>query len=142
MVVSLPVLLLAACESTDDVLNNIDHTVPSVQFSPDTLVVAAGNTISVQAVVEDESGIQRIEFTYGDWRINKIIDLSNEASAVSFPFSMEIQVPANALKQWEESLYFNDGSSVKIIQQYHKLALSAWDKNRNLVKRYCYVKVE
>ena len=142
MVVSLPVLLLAACESTDDVLNNIDHTVPSVQFSPDTLVVAAGNTISVQAVVEDESGIQRIEFTYGDWRINKIIDLSNEASAVSFPFSMEIQVPANALKQWEESLYFNDGTSVKIIQQYHKLALSAWDKNRNLVKRYCYVKVE
>jgi hypothetical protein len=142
IVISLPVLLVAGCESTDDVLNKIDHTVPSVQFSPDTLVVAAGESINVQALIEDESGIQRIEFTYGDWRINKIVDLSNESSSVSYPFSIEIQVPAGALKQWEESLYFNDGSSEKIIQHYHKLALSAWDKNRNMVKRYCYVKVE
>ncbi|MCX6226530.1 MAG: hypothetical protein NTV01_17575 [Bacteroidia bacterium] len=142
IVVSLSILLFTACESTDDVLNRIDHTVPSVQFSPDTLEVAAGENVTINAVIEDESGIQRIEFTYGDWRINKIIDLSNDSNTVTYPFTLDIQVPADALQQWEENSYFNDGSSIKIIQQYHKLTLSAWDKNRNLNKSYLYVKVK
>ena len=71
------IMLATACESSDDVLNTIDHTVPSVQFSPDTLEVAAGESLAINAVIEDEYGIQRIEFTYGDWRINKIINYCN-----------------------------------------------------------------
>ncbi|TSA37634.1 MAG: hypothetical protein D4R64_05425 [Porphyromonadaceae bacterium] len=142
IVVSLSVLLLTACESTEDVLNSIDHTVPSVQFNPDTLEVTAGENVTLNAVVEDESGLQRIEFTYGDWRINEIIDLSDDSNTVTYPFSLDIKVPADALKEWEENSYFNDGSSIKIIQQYHKLALSAWDKNKNLNTSYCYVKVK
>lgn len=141
-VVLLSILLLTACESTDDVLKRIDHTVPSVQFSPDTLEVTAGENVTLNAVVEDESGLQRIEFTYGDWRINEIIDLSDDSNTVTYPFSLDIKVPADALKEWEEDLYFNDGSSIKIIQQYHKLTLSAWDKNRNLNKSCCFVKVK
>jgi len=142
IIASLSILLFTACESTDDVLNNLDHTVPSILFTPDTLEVSAGEAIVLNAVIEDESGLQRIEFTYGDWRINKIIDLTEEAGTESYVFSQEIIVPTNAIKEWEENFYFNDGSSIKIIQRYHKLALSAWDKNRNLIKRYCYIKVK
>jgi hypothetical protein len=142
MMTLLSVVLLTACESTDDVLKKIDHTVPSVLFTPDTLEVAAGDKVTLNALVEDESGIQRIEFTYGDWRINKIIDLSSETGKASYPFSLEITVPADAKKSWEEISSFNDGSSIKINQQYHRLALSAWDKNRNLRKSYVFVRVK
>jgi hypothetical protein len=135
-------LCLPACESTDDVLNRIDHTVPVVTFVSDTLEVAAGDKVTLNASVDDESGIQRVEFSYGDWRINRIIDLTKEPNATSYPFSMEITIPADAAKEWEESLYFNDASSIKVIQQYHKLALSAWDRNRNLVKGYVYIRVK
>lgn len=138
----IPIILVTACESTEDILERIDHTVPSVLFTPDTVEVAAGATVRVNALIEDESGIQRIEFTYGDWRINQIIDLSKESGNYSYQFSTDIQVPADAKKEWEENLYFNDASSIKIIQKYHKLILSAWDKNRNLVKSYFYVRVK
>lgn len=139
---SIFLLFFTACESTDDVLNNIDHIVPAITFSTDTLEVAAGETITVNAVIEDDSGIQRIEFSYGDWRINNIKDLSEEPNTATYPFSMEFTVPADATKEWQEDLFFKDGSSIKIIQHYHKLSLSAWDKNRNLNKGYLYVKVK
>jgi hypothetical protein len=141
-VVFMSALLLTACESTDAVLAKIDHTVPSFTFSPDTLEVDAGAELTLTAVVGDESGLQRIEFAYGDWRINEIIDLSNDPGAFSYPFSLVVRVPADAKKEWEESAYFNDGSSIKIIQRYHKLAITAWDKNRNLNKTYWYIKVK
>lgn len=134
--------LFQACESTDDILNNLDHSVPSVQFNPDTLEVDAGGTVTINAVAEDESGVQRIEFTYGDWVINEIVDLTNEETQVSYAFSTEITVPAEALKEWKENKYFNDGTSIEITQQYHKLGLSCWDKNRNLKKEYVYIKVK
>ena len=142
LVVSWSIFVLTACESTDEVLNKIDHTVPSVQFSPDTIEVAANENLTINAVIEDESGIQRIEFTYGDWRINKIVDLSNESNTVTYPFLITVQVPPDAVKEWQEDHYFNDGSSIKVIQQYHKLTLNAWDKNRNLNKSFLYVKVK
>lgn len=138
---TLSIVIFTACESTDDAMNKIDHTVPSVMFNQDTVEVTAGENLAVRAVVEDESGIQRIELTYGDWRINNIVDLTDENS-VSYPFTLDITVPSDAIKEWEESRYFNDGSSIKIRQQYHKIALSAWDKNRNLRKAYLYVKVK
>jgi hypothetical protein len=138
---ALAVCLFQACESTEDVLNNIDHTVPSVMFNPDTLEVVAGATATINAVAEDGSGIQRIEFTYGDWIINKIVDLTAEPTTVSYSFSTEITVPAEALKEWQEDKYFNDGTSIKVTQQYHKLALSCWDKNRNLKKEFVFIKV-
>lgn len=141
IVVALSLLVFTACESTDDVLNRIDHTVPSVQFSPDTLEVTAGENATINASIADESGIQRIEFSYGDWRINEIIDLSNDPVTFTYPFSLVIRVPADAKKVWEENSYFNDGSSIKIVQQYHKLAITVWDKNRNLNKTYCYIKI-
>jgi len=136
-----PVLLFQACETTDDTLNSLDHTVPAIEFVPDTLEVAAGGSLTINAVVKDESGIQRIEFSYGDWRINEIVDLIPESYPKSYSFSTQINVPSDAKTQWEEDKFFNDGTSIKIIQRYHKLSLSTWDKNRNLKKDYVYVKV-
>jgi len=141
IVASLSLLLVTACESTEDVLDRIDHTVPTVVFANDTLEVDPGGTLTLNAAVSDESGIQRIEFTYGDWRINNIIDLSAETGTAPYAFTLDITVPADAKKEWEETLYFNDASSINITQRYHKLGLSAWDKNRNLKKEYVYVKV-
>lgn len=140
--VVLAFLIFSACESTDDILEGIDHEVPDIMFVKDSVEVNAGESLSVEALVEDESGIERIEFSYGSWRINEIIDLSEDPITESFTFSTEITVPEDAIKQWEEDLYFNDASSIKINQQYHRLALSAWDKNRNLMKASLYVKVK
>lgn len=142
IVVSFLILLFTGCESTEDTLNSLDHTVPTVQFNPDTLEVTAGEKVTLNALLADESGIQRIEFTYGNWRLNTIVDLSEESTQVSYTFSAEITVPADALKSWEEKEYYNDGTSLVITQTYHKLLLTVWDKNRNLQKGYCYVKVK
>ena len=141
ILISCSVLLFQACETTEDTLNSLDHTVPTIEFVPDTVEVAAGESLTINAVVEDESGIQRIEFSYGDWRINEIVDLTSESYPRSYSFSIEINVPLDAKMQWEEDKFFNDGTSIKITQQYHKLSLSTWDKNRNLKKKYVYVKV-
>ncbi|MDF1573056.1 MAG: hypothetical protein P1P82_15715 [Bacteroidales bacterium] len=87
-------------------------------------------------------GIERIEFSYGNWLINVIEDLSGEPVMEEVEFSTEITVPEDALKSWEEEKYFNDASSITIVQEYHPLALSAWDKNRNMRRAYLYVKVK
>lgn len=142
IVVPFLILLFAGCESTEDTLNTLDHTVPVIKFTPDTLEVTAGEKVTINALLSDEAGIQRIEFTYGDWRINTIIVLPAESDEATYNFSTEITVPVNALKSWEEKKYFNDGTSLVITQTYHKLLLSVWDKNRNLQKGYCYVKVK
>ncbi|MFO7723657.1 MAG: hypothetical protein R6V49_10600 [Bacteroidales bacterium] len=134
-------VVLMACESTDDILDKTDHTAPAIVFTPDTLEVGAGSVFMVQASIEDQSGLQRIEFSYGDWRINKIIDLTEESGNESYQFTAEFTVPTNAKLEWEENLYFNDASSIKIKQHYHRLTLSAWDKNRNLAKGIIYVRV-
>jgi hypothetical protein len=136
------VMVFTSCESTDDILNRLDHEVPEVEFMSDTVEVDAGSILSVDAWVRDSSGIERIEFSYGNWLINVIEDLSEAPVTDEVAFSTEITVPEDALKEWEEEKYFNDASSITIIQQYHPLALSAWDKNRNVTRAYLYVKVK
>lgn len=142
ILVSLLIVLFTGCETTDDILDTLDHTVPAVQFNPDTLEVTAGEKVTINALLSDESGVQRIEFTYGNWKLNTIVDLSNEPVQTTYTFTTEITVPEDALKSWEEKEYYNDGTSLVITQTYHKLLLTVWDKNRNLRKGYCYVKVK
>ena len=134
-------LVLSSCETTEDILNSIDHEVPSINFDQDSLVVNAGESVSISATIEDESGIERLEFSYGDWRINEITDLSDQTSTEIYEFTTEVMVPDDAVKEWEEDKYFNDASSIKVIQQYHRLELKAWDKNRNERKGIVYIKV-
>ena len=142
ILVSLLIVLFTGCETTDDILDTLDHTVPAVQFNPDTLEVTAGEKVTINALLSDESGIQRAEFTYGNWKLNTIVDLSNEPVQTTYTFTTEITVPEDALKSWDEKEYYNDGTSLVITQTYHKLLLTVWDKNRNLRKGYCYVRVK
>jgi hypothetical protein len=135
------VMVLTSCESTDDILERLDHEVPEVEFMSDTVEVDAGSTLNVDAWVRDASGIERIEFSYGNWLINVIDDYSEAPASDEVTFSTERMVPEDALKSWEEEKYFNDASSIMIVQEYHPLALSAWDRNRNMRKAYLYVKV-
>ncbi len=134
-------LVLSSCETTEDILNSIDHEVPSIILDQDSLVVNAGESVSISATIEDESGIERVEFSYGDWMINEIKDLSDQTSTEIYEFSTEIMVPADAVKEWEEDKYFNDASSIKVMQQFHRLELKTWDKNRNERKGIVYIKV-
>jgi hypothetical protein len=134
-------LVISSCETTEDILNSIDHEVPGINFDQDSLVVNAGESVNISATIDDESGIERVEFSYGDWRINEIKDLSDQTSTEIYEFTTEIMVPADAVKEWEEDKYFNDASSIKVIQQYHRLELKAWDKNRNERKGILYMKV-
>jgi hypothetical protein len=134
-------LVISSCETTDDILNSIDHEVPTIDFGQDSLTVDAGASVIITATIEDESGIERIEFSYGNWRINEIVDLSDQASTEIYEFTSEVTVPVDAVKEWEEDKYFNDGSSIKIIQKYHRLELKAWDKYRNQKKSIVYIKV-
>jgi len=142
LLVILPAIVLFACETPEDIFDTIDHTLPAVVFSPDTLVTTAGNTIKVKAEISDESGIQRIEFSYGNWRVNEIINLKEAGNPKTYTFEKDIAVPTDVLKQWEENQYYNDGSSLKIMQHYHKLTLTTWDMNRNMRKGWVWVRVE
>lgn len=135
-------LVFTACESTEDILESIDHEVPDIQFLSDSIEVSIGDIFTVEALVEDESGIERMVFSYGNWRINEIVDLAEEPALDPYTFTTEVAVPEDALKEWEEEKYFNDASSIVVIQQYHALELTAWDTNRNERKAYMYVKVE
>ncbi len=138
---AITLLLTFSCESTEDILNSIDHEVPSIEFDNDSIVVNAGESISISATIGDESGIERLEFSYGDWRINEITDLNEVETGELYEFTTEVLVPVDAVKEWEEDKYFNDATSIKIIQQYHPLELKAWDKNRNVKKACVYIKV-
>jgi hypothetical protein len=57
-------LVISSCETTDDILNSIDHEVPTIDFGQDSLTVDAGASVFITATIEDESGIERIEFSY------------------------------------------------------------------------------
>ena len=87
ILVSLLIVLFTGCETTDDILDTLDHTVPAVQFNPYTLEVTASEKVTLNALLSDESGIQRIEFTYGNWKINTIVDLSAEPVQPSYTFT-------------------------------------------------------
>ena len=58
-------LVISSCETTEDILNSIDHEVPGINFDQDSLVVNAGESVNISATIDDESGIERVEFSYG-----------------------------------------------------------------------------
>jgi hypothetical protein len=141
-IITILLFIALSCETPEDILKNLDHKVPEISFDTDTLVIAAGANATALVMVKDESGIDRIEFSYGAWQINQVFNLSEEGSPESHSVSIEFTVPLNAETQWEEILYFNDGSSIVILQQYHKLLVKSWDVNRNMNTGILYVKIE
>jgi hypothetical protein len=141
-IITILLFIAVSCETPEDILNNLDHQVPEITFETDTLVIAAGANGNARVTVEDEAGVERIEFSYGAWQINQIFNLSEEGNPASHSVDLEFTVPVDAETQWDETFYFNDGSSIEILQQYHKLLVNSWDVNRNMNTAILYVKIE
>lgn len=133
-------LFIFSCETPEDILNNLDHTVPVVRFENDSITVNAGEQVSAGIIIEDESGIDRIVFSYPNWIINEVIEVDDK-TIQTYTFTVTFHVPEDALTEWEEDFIYNDGTTIKISQRYHRLKVTAWDNHRNMGSGDLYVKV-
>lgn len=113
-----------------------------------TLTVAKGDTINVSVVISDNVALKTADLSYTTWLYDKYINFANPQGDIpktpkSFTFTARVGVPATAVTTpWLEDYYFNDGSSMKIIQSYHKLVLTVIDVNMNQRIIPIFVKVE
>lgn len=130
---------IVSCESSEDISNNMDHEVPSYKVLTDSLVVNAGQTVSIKVDVSDNGGLSKLVFSYNNWKLRESITL---ASPKTYSFETSLTIPADAEKEWEESIVQNNGATVKITQQYHKLVLEATDIHMNIRIIPIYIKVE
>lgn|GEM_PF-2018472 len=133
--------LIAACETPMDILEGMDHQVPVIEFDQDTIWAEAGSTVNTSVSIYDEGGVERIEFIYASWLINQSFNLEDEGSPETYSLSLEFDVPEDALTEWEEEKFFNDGSSIVITQHYHRLEVAAWDTSRNMGTGILYVRI-
>lgn len=137
----LPIIVFLSCETPEEILNNLDHNVPVFHFENDSITVNPGNQITAAVTLEDESGIDRIVFSYPNWLINEVIEVEDKTTQ-KYSFTVSFLVPEDALTVWEEEFIYNDGTSIIRPQRYHKLRITAWDNHRNMGNGILYVKVE
>lgn len=174
-------LALVSCETSEDISNALDHTVPDCKtltiagngqtkviddaivtkelwgFVPTvnlqtvslpTVSVSKGSTLNISVVISDNVAIKTAELAYSAWLYSKYINFSNPEGDIplkpaSYTFTADIPVPADAVTTpWIETFTFNDGSTLKITQPYHKLTLTVVDVNMNKRILPIYVKVQ
>jgi hypothetical protein len=118
------------------------------QIQLPTVTALAGGNIEVSVVLSDYAGLKTAELSYADWLFSKYINFVNTEDGKptklkTYTFTATIQVPLDAVvTPWIENFYYKDGSSVKIIQSYHKLTLKVEDVNMNSRIIPIFVKVE
>lgn len=99
-------------------------------------------------MISDNVAIKTAELLYPSWLYSKYINFSNPEGDIpikplSYTFVADIPVPTEAVTTpWLETFTFNDGSTLKITQPYHKLILTVVDVNMNKRILPIYVKVE
>ena len=102
-----------------------------------TLSISKGDTITISVVISDNVALKTADLSYTPWLYDKYINFANPQADIpktpkSFTFTAKVGVPATAITTpWLEDYYFNDGSSMKITQSYHKLVLTVIDVNMN-----------
>jgi hypothetical protein len=102
-----------------------------------TLTVSKGDSITVSVVLSDNVALKTVDLAYTNWLFDKYINFSNPSGDIpktpkSYTFTTKVGVPLTAVTTpWLEDYYFNDGSSMKITQSYHKLTLTVIDVNMN-----------
>jgi hypothetical protein len=102
-----------------------------------TLTVSRGDSITISVVISDNVALGTVDLAYTNWLFDKFINFSNPLGGIpknpkSYTFTAKVGVPVNAVTTpWLEDYYFNDGSSMKITQSYHKLTLTVVDINMN-----------
>ena len=113
-----------------------------------TVTATKGSTIDISVVITDNVGLKTAELSYSNWLFSKYINFANPEGDIplkpkSYTFTAKVVVPADAVTTpWLESYYFNDGSSMKITQSYHKMILTVSDVNMNVRIIPIFVKVE
>lgn len=113
-----------------------------------TLTVSKGDSINISVVISDNVALKTVDLAYTDWLFDKYINFSNPSGNIpktpkSYTFTSKVGVPVNAVTTaWLEDYYFNDGSSMKITQTYHKLTLTVVDVNMNVRIIPIFVKVQ
>lgn len=102
-----------------------------------TLSVDKGSTLHISVVLSDNVGLKTAEMDYSPWFFSKYINFQNPEGDIpltpkSFTFTADVTIPVDAISTpWLEDYYFNDGSSMKITQSYHKITLTVYDVNMN-----------
>lgn len=113
-----------------------------------TVTASKGSTIGISVVISDNVALKTAEISYPNWLFSKYINFTNPEGDIplkpqSYTFTAQVVVPDNAVTSpWLESYYFNDGSSMKITQSYHKIVLTVVDVNMNTRIMPIFVKVE
>lgn len=130
-VVLLLLFVMESCETSNDISFGLDHAVPSYEVLTDSMVVSPLDEVQLKIRIADESGLLKLKFSYSAWAIEENIELKENGFPLEYVFERTIVVPADAKKQWDETIYLNDGSSQVIKQQYHRLIISATDTKQN-----------
>jgi hypothetical protein len=113
-----------------------------------TLTGTIGSTINISVEISDNEALKTAELSYSPWLFSKYINFANPEGDIpltpqSYTFTAKITVPAYVVTiPWIETFYFNDGSSIKYIQSYHKLVLTVVDVNMNTRTIPIFLKVE
>lgn len=135
MVMSL--VALWSCESAEDISFGLDHTVPTITFSQEKGEAARNQTYEIEIFVSDEAGLASVDVSYTEWSFQFSKKLAGEKT---FTEKLQIEVPADALLEWEEVKYRNDGSTYTEMETYHKFTVVAYDVNQNKRTSYFYLK--
>lgn len=102
-----------------------------------TVTASKGSTIDISVIISDNIALKTVEMSYPNWLFAKYINFANPEGDIpltpnSYTFTAKVQVPDDAITTpWLENYYFNDGSSMKITQSYHKIVLTVVDINMN-----------
>ncbi|HAM97089.1 MAG TPA: hypothetical protein DCQ26_00605 [Marinilabiliales bacterium] len=113
-----------------------------------TITATAGSTVDISVVISDNEALKTAELSYSPWLFSKYINFANPEGDTpltpqSYTFTAQITVPVDAVTTpWIETFYYNDGSSIKYIQPYHKLVLTLGDVNMNTRSIPIFLKVE
>ena len=102
-----------------------------------TITAAKGSTVDISVVLSDNEALKTAEISYSDWLFTKYVNFANPEGDIpltpkEYTFTAQIVIPNDAITSpWLEDYYFNDGSSMKITQSYHKITLTVYDTNMN-----------
>ncbi|MFA6401474.1 MAG: hypothetical protein WCX31_07590 [Salinivirgaceae bacterium] len=113
-----------------------------------TITATAGSTVDISVIISDNEALKTAELSYSPWLYSKYINFANPEGDIpltpqSYTFTAQITVPVDAVTTpWIETYYYNDGSSIKYTQSYHKLVLTLVDVNMNTRSIPIFVKVE
>lgn len=135
-------LIMSACESSEEISRNLDHEVPSYKVLTDSLQLQPDQQVEVKVEISDNAGIKQIVFSYNEWLVREYISLVDKDCPKTYTFETSIVVPGDAVKEWEEEMILNDGSVKTVTQKYHKLTLEATDINMNVRSIPIYIHVK